>query len=182
VLARAPWPEAGGPHATAPRIASGDDTGFELVRESVIALRQLRAEYAIPAGKIIPAVIVPARDPASRQTFEQEATVIGRIARYTITVADGAPSGTAAHAVLSGGSEVIVPLEDVIDVDRECARLRTELEQLEKQLVGLSQRLANPGFVSRAPAHVVEAERRKESEWTARREQLRDKVRALCGS
>jgi valyl-tRNA synthetase len=114
--------------------------------------------------------------------LEQEASIIGRLARYSITIAPTAPSGTAAHAVLSGGSEVVVPLEGVIDVERECARLRGELDQLEKQLSSLSQRLANQGFISRAPAQVVEAERRKEAEWTTRRQQLSEKVRALCGS
>ena len=179
ILGRAPWPEGGGPGAHRDLSASGAE--FELVREAVGALRQLRAEYAIPAGKVIPAVIVPARDAATRGVLEEEASIIGRIARYAITIAASAPSGTAAHAVLSGGSEVVVPLEGVIDVDRECARLRGELDQLEKQLTSLSQRLANQGFVSRAPAQVVEAERRKEAEWTARRQQLSEKVRALCG-
>jgi valyl-tRNA synthetase len=181
VLARAAWPVA-----RATRADDGETTStgseFELVREAVIALRQLRAEYAIPAGKIIPAVIVPARNASTRSAFEDEASIIGRIARFTITIADAPPAGTAAHAVLIGGTEVIIPLEGVIDVERECTRLRGELEQLEKQLGSLSQRLANQGFISRAPAQVVEAERRKEAEWTARRQQLSDKVRALCGA
>jgi valyl-tRNA synthetase len=180
VLARAAWPVARA-RPTGRGDAAGTGAEFELVREAVVALRQLRAEYAIPAGKIIPAVIVPARNDATRGTFNDEAAIIGRIARFTITVADAPPTGTAAHAVLVGGSEVIIPLEGVIDVDRECTRLRGELEQLEKQLGSLSQRLANQGFISRAPAQVVEAERRKEAEWTARRQQLSDKVRALCG-
>jgi len=45
----------------------------------------------------------------------------------------------------------------------------------------LSKRLQNEGFVSRAPANVVEAERKKEQDWTKRRAQLADKVKALCG-
>jgi hypothetical protein len=136
---------------------------------------------AITPGKVIPAVVVPSRDATTRAALEEEAAISGRLARVSITIADVAPGGTAAHAVLAGGTEVIVPLEGIIDVERECARLRGELEQLEKQLASLSQRLANQGFISRAPAHVVEAERRKEAEWTARRGQLADKVRALCG-
>jgi len=68
-----------------------------------------------------------------------------------------------------------------VDLEKECARLRTELGQLEKQLGALEQRLANDGFVSRAPAEVVEGERRKAAEWTVRRGQLREKVEALCG-
>jgi valyl-tRNA synthetase len=69
----------------------------------------------------------------------------------------------------------------LIDVSRECARLRAELEQLEKQLSGLIQRLGNENFVARAPAHVVDAERAKLDEWTTRRDQLAAKLRTLCG-
>jgi len=64
---------------------------------------------------------------------------------------------------------------------KECGKLRTELAQLELQLEALSKRLRNPGFKSRAPAPVVEAERKKEEEWIKRREQLAEKVNALCG-
>jgi valyl-tRNA synthetase len=41
--------------------------------------------------------------------------------------------------------------------------------------------LSNEKFVSKAPADVVEGERKKLGEWTVRREQLRDKVQTLCG-
>jgi valyl-tRNA synthetase len=89
--------------------------------------------------------------------------------------------GAAAHALLADGSEIIVPLEGLVDLKKECAKLRTELEQLETQLAALSKRLQNEGFISRAPANVVDAERKKEQDWTKRRGQLADKVKALCG-
>jgi valyl-tRNA synthetase len=100
-----------------------------------------------------------------------------------VSVADAAPTGEAAsHQVLADGSEVIVPLAGTIDVAKECARLQQELAGLEKQLGGLRQRLANENFVSRAKPEIVEAERQKEREWSARREQLAAKVKTLCGN
>ena len=54
-------------------------------------------------------------------------------------------------------------------------------EQLETQLQTLSKRLQSEGFIGRAPATVVESERKKEAEWIKRREQLAEKVKALCG-
>jgi valyl-tRNA synthetase len=84
--------------------------------------------------------------------------------------------------VIAGGAEVVVPLAGVIDVDKECGRLRAELQQLEKQLGGLRQRLANENFLSRAKPEVVEAERQKEREWSARRDQIARRVQSLCGA
>ncbi|MGI8498739.1 MAG: valine--tRNA ligase [Gemmatimonadaceae bacterium] len=176
-LARAAWPR---PRATGAPSGHARASEFELVRESVSAVRQIKADYGIPLGKSVDAVLV-ARDGAAR-TLEEERALIGHLARAQVRTATEVPSGAAAHAVLTDGSEVIVPLAGTIDVEKECHKLRTELAQLETQLAALRQRLDNHGFVSRAPAHVVEAERAKSTEWGARRDQLAGKVRALCGS
>jgi valyl-tRNA synthetase len=77
---------------------------------------------------------------------------------------------------------LIVPLEGLIDVAKECARLRTELAALEKQLGALEARLENPGFMSRAPAQVVESERAKAEEWRSRRDLMRSRIEGLCGA
>jgi valyl-tRNA synthetase len=69
----------------------------------------------------------------------------------------------------------------MVDVAKECGKLRGELTDLEKRITGLEQRLANENFTKRAPANVVETERQRLTEWTARREQLSGKVKALCG-
>src|SRR6478609_3450529 len=107
--------------------------------------------------------------------------LIGRLARASITTSTQAPAGAAAHALLPDGSETVVLLAGLVDLEKECARVRTELAQLEKQLASLQQRLANDSFVSRAKPEVVEGERTKLVEWTARREQLASKTRTLCG-
>jgi valyl-tRNA synthetase len=182
-LAIAPWPI---PH---PRSKKEDDdmARFDLVREAVGAVRQIRSDYAIPPGKSVDAMI---QSPTSAQLFEQQAAQIGQLSRANVNItgtgsmAVGVPSlsgAGAAHSVLSDGSEVIVPLGGFVDLTKECGKLRAELAQLEVQLETLSKRLRNPGFTSRAPAAVVEGERTKEEEWIKRREQLAEKVKALCG-
>jgi len=108
------------------------------------------------------------------------------LARTTLSVneaaRDGAHDPASAHALLPDGSDIAVPLGGIVDLEKEVAKLRTEVAQLEKQLSALSQRLANPGFTERAPAQVVEAERTKEREWSARRDQLHAKIGALGGA
>ena len=150
------------------------------MRDAVSALRQIRSDYNIAPGKTVDAVIVATGD--ERGIYEQESALVGRLARCAMTLADRAPGEAAAHALLPGGASVVVPLAGLVDVARECEKLRGELAQLEKQLGSLEQRLANPSFTERAPAAVVEGERTKAREWTDRRDQLREKVRSLCGA
>jgi valyl-tRNA synthetase len=117
-----------------------------------------------------------------RDVVSGEAALIGRLARARVTLADAAPTGAAAHAVLGAGAELVVPLAGMVDVEKECAKLGKELAELDKQLGALRGRLANEGFVARAPAAVVDAERQKERDWAGRRDQLAAKVADLCGS
>ena len=113
--------------------------------------------------------------------FASEASTIGRLARAQVEVVDRAPEGAAAHAVISGGTEIVVPHAGLIDVERECERLRLEVADLEKQIVSRQARLDNPKYVERAPAHVVANDRAILDEKKGKREQLVDKVRSLCG-
>jgi valyl-tRNA synthetase len=173
-VAIAPWPL---PHAR-----SSDEKGsmarFDLLRAAVSAVRRIRSDYAVAPGKVIDAFV---QSRASSPLFAQHAGLIGQLARASVKVGDAPAGAGAAHSVLSDGSEVIVPLGGLVDLSKECGKLRGELEQLQNQLQTLSMRLRNEGFVSRAPAAVVEAERKKEQEWIKRAEQLKEKVKALCG-
>jgi len=172
-LVRAAWPRPGAP-AGARRGAD-----FELVREAVLAIRQIRVDYNVAPSKALDVIIL---SPNDRAVYDENAATIGRLARAQVTVGAGAAPEGAAHVVLGGGSEVVVPLAGLIDVDKECQRLRTELEQLEKQIVSREQRLANPKYVERAPEHVVRSDRATLDEMISRRGQLSAKVRSLCGT
>jgi valyl-tRNA synthetase len=172
-LATAEWPKVRG-------VDTKRGTEFELAREAVTAIRQVRADYNIPPGKLIDAVLVGAAATA-RTVLNEEAALIGRLARATISLAGAAPAGSAAHVLLTDGSQVIVPLGGTVDVNRECAKLGDELASLEKQLASLEQRLRNENFTARAKPEVVESERKKLGEWKTRRTQLAAKKKALCG-
>jgi valyl-tRNA synthetase len=168
----AAWPVARG----------GDDpaaAAFEHVRGAVGAIRKVRSDYAVPPGRLVDATIVAGAHTAARAVLAEEAALVGRLSRTRLTLADAVPDGAAAHELLGGGAELVVPLAGIVDVAKEREKLARELEQLDRQLDGLRGRLGNAGFTSRAPAAVVEAEREKEREWSARREQLAAKVASL---
>jgi valyl-tRNA synthetase len=169
-LAVAQWPRATG-------WSGGSE--FEIVREVVTAIRQLRGEYGLPPAEVIRAVLIPSD--RWRGVLAEESSLIGRLARAAVEVAATAPPELAAHSVLSDGSEVLLPLAGLIDIEKECARLRKELAGLDRQLAALRQRLADQRFLERAKPEVVAAEREREVEWSARRAALARKVVVLCG-
>jgi valyl-tRNA synthetase len=175
-IARARWPVRDDRFAAEPE--------FDLVREAINSVRQLRADYAIPPGDRITASLdVSAAGPNAErdsQIFADEAELVARLARCSVEHHNGSESG--ATILLSSGSRLRVPLAGVIDIEKECRKARAELEKLDAQLAALAGRLANPGFTDRAPANVVEAERARQGEWTLRRAQLSEKVTSLCGS
>jgi valyl-tRNA synthetase len=171
----ASWPAAS--ERTEVSVAGGE---FALLQHIVDAMRRVRSEYGVTPGKMVEAFVVAA--PVWRQVLDEERSLIGRLARTSLDFVDRAPAGAAANVILPGGTELIVPLEGLIDVEKECLRLRTDLAGLEKQLTALEARLQNPGFVDRAPSHVVDAERVKGEEWRARRDLLRARIEGLCGA
>jgi valyl-tRNA synthetase len=173
-LATASWPEAR--PDTSVDMRAGQ---FELIKDIVEAMRRVRSEYAIPPGKLIDAFVVA--QPIWRQMLDEEFSLVGRLARTALAFVEWAPEGPGANIILAGGTELIVPLAGLIDVEKECARLKTELSNLEKQLTSLEARLENPGFIDRAPSHVVDAERAKREEWRTRRDLLRARFEGLCG-
>ncbi len=170
-LARASWP-------TAPSRSVIAGASFELVREAITAIRQLRSDYAIPAGEMLEAFV--AGPPSYEALLASEAALVARMARCELHCG-AAPRGVAAHSILPSGVELVMPLEGVVDLAKECARLRGEVAGLEKQLEALRSRLGNEKFVARAKAEVVEAERAKEREWSTRCDLLHVKIRSLCG-
>jgi valyl-tRNA synthetase len=177
-IARAKWPSADG------RFAGEQE--FELVRQAISGIRQLRADYAIPPGERITAALdtsgADANAERDRQIFEDEAEFVQRVARCTIEMEQSGAATGAATILLASGSRLAVSLAGVIDIEKECGKARVELERLSTQLATLEGRLANPGFTERAPQKVVDAERQKQRDWTARKAQLAEKVASLCGS
>jgi valyl-tRNA synthetase len=170
----ASWPTA--------RHGNADDglaSQFDVLRDLVSALRTVRSEYNVPPSREIDAFVVASED--RRGLLDDEFSLINRLCRTRLAFVEELPATQGANVILPGGTELVVPLEGVIDVAKECGRLTTELRNLEKQLAALEARLGNPSFADRAPTHVVEAERAKLTEWTARRELLAKRVEGLCG-
>jgi valyl-tRNA synthetase len=117
-----------------------------------------------------------------RGALLKEGARLDQLARVgELLFADAPPRGAGATAVLRDGTEIFLPLEGVLDLDKERVRLREEIQRLGGQLAGTEAKLSNTDFVSRAPAMVVEKERAKASTFRDQRDKLQVKLTTLEG-
>ena len=170
-IVTAPWP--GADAGTADQAAEAD---FAFVQAAVNAVRSIRADYGVKPAQAV-ATSIAAMPDGSRTVLTKEKGLLERLAKSTLQTAP--VTGPAAHAVLRDGAELVVALGGAIDTEKECARLGEELARLDRQLETLRAKLANPGFLSRAPATVVALEKEKQESWTSKRAALAAKIEAL---
>ena len=130
---------------------------IEFVQALVVAVRNLRAECNLPAGRRVPVVVRGA--PEQLELVERLRDQILPLARIeTLNVSrDGSRPAVAASAVVAG-AEVFLPLEGLIDVDEERARLAKEAAKLLDDLEGVKKKLRNQDFLRKARPDVVERE------------------------
>ena len=141
-------------------------------------VRSVRAAMNVPAGARIPLLLKDAnRESLAR--LERHADSIHRLARIERSgTLDGDVPEAATQSVLDEAL-VVLPLGDVIDVAVERARLAKELDKVDGYIRSLEKKLGNPGFVGKAPEHVVEAEREKKGEAEETRSRLADALGRL---
>jgi valyl-tRNA synthetase len=167
-IAVAPWPTA-----DAARISDDAERHFTQVQDLVSAVRQTRADFGVPPGKV---VTTSTAGFAAWAALEPSAPLVRRLAKTDL--ARDPIQGPAAQALLRSGESVRVAL-DAADAAKECARLRGEHTKLERQLAGLRGKLSNEGFLAKAPPEVVEAERTKERDWREKLARLERQVQEL---
>jgi valyl-tRNA synthetase len=153
------------------------------VIEMVRAIRNLRAEFRIEANRNVEAIVDA---PDIEKVIESESAAIVALAQVDPLImasgssSDGAGDGDSVSLVLSRGT-VTVPLEGVVDVDREKARLTEELQQIDSGAQRLSARLSKADFLSKAPPEVVEKERARLSALEDRRIRVAETISRLGG-
>ena len=145
--------------------------------EAISEIRSVRAEMNVPAGAQVPLIVVGASGATRARMGETEA-VLKRLARLAeISEADAVPEG-AVQTVL-GEATLALPLADVIDVDAEKARLSKDIAKLEGEIMKISGKLGNKGFLDKAPEAVIEENKARLAEEEARRDKLQSALARL---
>jgi valyl-tRNA synthetase len=136
---------AGGISSEAGAIDTAAEASLQRVIEAIQAVRGWRDRMAVRAGAVVPARLLA-------DGYEDTAEHLARLARLAFSENGSDPVATVS---VPGGSVEILPSREV-DVDGAERRLAAEREKLDKQIEQLERRLANPGFLEKAPAEVVQ--------------------------
>ena len=159
-----PYPQAAdfaGDHA-------GAEADIEWLKQMVTALRRIRSELGVPPSRQVPLLLRPAgeADTARLQRFDAQLRFLNRLER--IEVLDGDPPPSAAGLV--GEMGLFVPLEGLVDLDAERARLDREIARVSAERGKSEAKLAK--FSDKVPAAVVEQERQRLADWSAQHQAL----------
>ncbi|MFZ5470091.1 MAG: valine--tRNA ligase [Myxococcota bacterium] len=150
------------------------------VISAIEGVRNIRGESNLPPSARVEAH-VQTPSPQTRETLEKWKTYLMPLAGLSaVHVTAPGRKPTMAAAYVDGQMEIFVPLAGLIDLDEERNRLKKEIDRADEELAGLKKKLANPQFVARAPAEVVEKDRARVLELEARRSKLSQNLERIA--
>lgn len=132
---------------------------FEKVKDVIGKIRNIRAEMNVPVSKKVHLYVLT----REQETFEKASVYIEKLAGISgiefIEKKEEAGDKVCGAATL--GAELFIPLGELVDAEKETARLTKEKEKVLAEIKRSEGMLNNPGFVSKAPARLIDAERQK---------------------
>ena len=132
---------------------------MELIKGALRAIRNTRSEMNIPPSKRAKVFVVTEKEDVFRHGTVFFEKLAGASEVIVSPTKDNVPENSVSCVVEA--AQLFMPLDDLVDREKELARLTKEKENLEKEIKRVEGKLANPGFIGKAPADVVEAERKK---------------------
>ncbi len=158
-IMRQPYPEVDGG-----LVEADAEAEMQWVMAFISGLRQIRSGMDIPPGKSLPVLLADVAE-SDRVRLAVNRHYLEFLARTeSIRILEEGEEAPQAATALVGEMKLLVPMAGLIDKQAELARLAKEIEKKQKEVERLEAKLANPQFVERAPAAVVEKEKAKLAE------------------
>ncbi len=154
-----------------------DEANFGMVMDAIKAVRARRSEMNVPPSRKSHLIIVTEKAKA----FTDGEKFICKLAYASgVEVRAELPESTDGMvSVITDNARMFMPMAELVDLEKERARMEKELANAKKQLDGQNAKLANENFVSRAPEKVVNAEREKKAKLEALIENLEESLKNL---
>lgn len=157
-----------------------EEEDFEKVMSAIKAIRNRRAEMNVPPSKKARVFVKT----LNTGMFESGAMFIERLASASeVKVSGVAPQQgedfSDAVQVITDSARIFIPLDELVDKEKELARLEKERKTCEKDIAMVEQKLSSQGFIEKAPQNVVEAERAKLEKHKERMEKIVESIAAF---
>ena len=167
------WPEH---HATLD--FPEEEKAMELIMDAIRAIRARRAEMNVPPSKKAQLTV----STLEQAVFHQGIPFLKRLAYASdvqVVEATREMDTQGMVTVTTHAARLYLPLAELVDLEKEKARIAKELDKNRKELDKLETKLNNPGFVNKAPAQVVEAERERADKLRALLVKLEESAKTL---
>ena len=152
---------------------------IDWLKAFVMGVRQIRGEMSIAPGKRLGARLAGATDLDRARVRRHEAQLKNLARLVDIGFVDSADDVSNAATALVGQMTILVPLEGLIDLAAERARLNKQIQRADNDRRRSRQKLANPQFLANAPASVVDRERQRSESLDERLAQLNERLSRL---
>ena len=155
------------------------EKSFEYIKELISSLRNIRAEAGISPAK--PAkVVIKSSDESELNTIKENYFFITKLGNlesieYGKDMEKPAQSGFR----VTGNSEVYMILKGLLDIEAEVKKLQAQLDKVAAELEKMNAKLSNEKFTSKAPAHILERDRRIQKEYQDKFDKLSENIREL---
>jgi len=168
------WPEFD------PNWDFGDARDMDIIMDAVRGIRNIRAEMNVSPAKKAKAV-ARVSDPFVMNILANSIEIIQSLAKVDDMkfITQDEPATHKAITCVIKGAEIFVPMEGLVDIDTETERLKKEHTNLDKEIERVSKKLANEGFLAKAPQDVVEKERQKEKDYRDMLQKVEQRLKML---
>ena len=146
---------------------------FDQLKEIISGIRNIRLQKNIAQKEVLEMLVL-----GENTQLMAYAEVVKKMANLSaVTVVESKPEGAASFMV--GTTEYFIPLGNLIDVEEELKKLEADLKYQEGFLQSVLKKLNNEKFVSKAPANVIEMERKKQADAETKIAALKESIAAL---
>ncbi|SDY97821.1 valyl-tRNA synthetase [Proteiniborus ethanoligenes] len=156
------------------------EKSIDFIMESVKSIRNIRAEMNVVPSKKAKAIFVTSDADLNRILSTSERFFKTLASASEIQVTESKDNiGEDAMSTVVGNCTIFLPLEELVDMEKEIERLQKEKEKLEGEIKRVKSKLSNEGFVSKAPKQVIDQEREKEIKYQQMMEKVLERLDSL---
>lgn len=167
------------PVFTEKRIFEAEVAQMEHIIEAIRSIRNIRAEMNVPNSRKAKVLIIPSTEEA-REAFENGRIYFEKLASAAdVAFPEKKHIPQDAISTIIPGGEIFLPLDDLVDKEKELERLSKEKEKLEKEVERVNSKLSNQGFVSKAPEKVLNEEKEKQQRYQEMLDKVVERINSL---